>query len=286
MKKRIISCLLAIITVISSVAALSSCGAPKLDDVKETFASLIEDSLVINEILFGEGLSVYEPLKYDSTLGVYYSVYTTKADGKLCAYFDNETKEYVVLRYGEEGESGELVYSDKEEGIWLYKTDIEFTDNDNALTGYTPPTGYYYVRADERCTSVSEISAMAYEVYSEDYLRDVLSMLIGDEGSLAISGDISAKYCEATVGTGDSMRKVLMRADSKTVKPLVTEKRIYDYDSMVILKNSRKRFVSIEINSYGTYVDFETQTVKTGWSTVRLSFIKENGKWKLDSPTY
>lgn len=286
MKNRIFARLLTLALVFATLTALASCAAPKLDEVKGTFVSLIEESLEINEILFGEGLSVYEPLKYDEKLDVYYAIYTTKENGKLCAYYDKETKKYPVLRFGEEGDGGELVYSDKDSGIWLYRTDLEFTDNADGLTGYTPPTGYNYVRLDERCTSVSEISAMAYKVYSEDYLRDVFSMMIGDEGSLAITGDISAKYCETTVGYGDNLKKVLLRADSDTVKPLVTERRVYDYDSMVILKNSRKKFVAIEIKSYGTYVDFETQTVKQGWSTVRLSFIKENGVWKLDSPTY
>lgn len=271
---------------VTAATSLVSCAAPKLEDVKSTFAQLIEASLEVNEILFGEGLSVYEPLQYDEESGTYYAIYTTKENGKLCAYYDGETKEYTVLHFGDEYQSGEMVYSDAEKGIWLYKTELEFTDDADGLTGYTPPTGYRYVRLDERCTSVNAISSMAYEVYSEDYLRDVFSMLIGDEGSLAISSDISAKYCETTVGTGDNTKKALLRADTDVVEPLVTEKRIYDYDSMVMLRNSRRNFVTVEISSYGTYVDFETNTVKTGWSTVRLAFVRENGTWKLDTPTY
>jgi len=286
MKNKFFSRALALLLVLATLTSFAGCAAPKLEEVKDTFVALIEESLEINDILFGEGLSVYEPLKYDETLGVYYAIYTTKADGKLCAYYDNETKEYTVLRYGKEGESGELVYSDAESKIWLYKTELEFVDNADALTGQTPPAGYRYVRLDERCTSISEISAMAYKVYSEDYLRDVFSMLFGDEGSLSITGDISAKYCEMTIGRGDEQKKVLLCAESGTVKPLITERRIYDYDSIKILRNSRKKFVAIEINSYGTYVDIESQSVKTGWSTVRLSFVKENGQWRLDSPTY
>ena len=279
---RLIATLLLAVT----AATLVSCGAPKLEDVKDTFTELIEDSFEVNEILFGEGLSVYEPLQYDEESATYYAVYTTKENGKLCAYYDNETKEYTVLQFGDEHQSGEMVYSDADNGVWLYKTELEWTDNDSSLAGTTPPTGYRYVRLDERCTSVNDISSMAYKVYSEDYLRDVFSMMIGDEGDLAISGELSAKYCETTVGYGDDAKKVLMRADTDVVEPLVTKKRIYDYDSMVMLRNSRRNFVTVEINSYGTYVDFETNTVKTGWSTVRLAFVKENGTWKLDTPTY
>lgn len=278
--------LVACVVMLSSVLALVSCGAPKLEDVKDTFKKLIEDSMEVNEILFGEGLSVYEPLTYNDEKGVYYTVYTTKADGKLCAYYDTETRLYTVLRFGTESESGELAYSDKDNGIWLYKTDLEFVDTDPALAGESAPVGFRFVRLDERCTSLNELSSMAYAVYSEDYLRDVFSMMIGENGNLAVSGDVSAKYSETTVGYGDEARKVLLRADAKTVAPIITETRTYNYDSMVILRNSRKNFVTIEIESYGTYVDMESGTVKEGWSTISLSFVKENGTWKLDTPTY
>ena len=286
MKIKIFALLGACVIVLSSVLSLASCAAPKLEDVKSTFVSLIEKSIEVNEIIFGEGLSVYEPLTYDEEQGIYYTVYTTKANGKLCAYYDTETRVYTVLRYGAEGENGELIYSDKDNGIWLYKTDLEFVDTDPVLAGESAPVGFRFVRFDERCTSINELSALAYEVYSEDYLRDVLSMTIGENGSLAISGDLSSKYCETTVGYGDEAKKVLLRADAKTVTPIITEARAYNYDSMVILRNSRKNFVTIEIESYGRYVDMESGTVKTGWSTIRLSFVKENGTWKLDTPTY
>ena len=284
MNKKIFTRFVALIAVLITAISFFSCGAPKLEDVKETFVGLIEESLEVNELLFGEGLSVYEPLSYDEATETYYAVYTTKADGKLCAIYDGETREYTVYRFGAEGDGA--FYSDKDKEIWLYKTDLDFTDSAPELAGETPPTGFRFVRFDERCTSVSELSAMAYEVYSEDYLRDVFSMIIGDEGSLAISGDLSAKYCETTVGYGNDAKKLLLRAETKTVKPIITETRAYDYDSIKILRNSRRKFVTIEIDSYGTYVDRETNTVKTGWTTIRLSFVKENGTWKLDSPTY
>lgn len=284
MKNKILVRTVAILVLTVTALSLFSCGAPKLEDVKDTFVGLIEESLEVNEILFGEGLSVYEPLSYDEATATYYAVYTTKENGRLCAIYDNNTREFTVYRFGEEGEGA--FYSDKDKGVWLYKTELEFFDSAPELAGESAPVGYRFVRFDERCTSVSDISAMAYEVYSEDYLRDVLSMLIGDEGSLAISGDLSAKYCETTVGYGNDAKKVLLRAETKTVKPIVTEKRTYDYDSIVILKNSRKNFVTVEIDSYGTYVDRETNTVKVGWTTISLAFVKENGAWKLDTPTY
>lgn len=73
--KRIISLLLAVFVLIS-VFVLSSCSgsAPKLEDVKERFIYLIENSKELNTVYFGKGLPVYDR---DGTLaeekGVYYN---------------------------------------------------------------------------------------------------------------------------------------------------------------------------------------------------------------------
>lgn len=73
--KRIISLLLAVFVLIS-VFVLSSCSgsAPKLENVKERFIYLIENSKELNTVYFGKGLPVYDR---DGTLakekGVYYN---------------------------------------------------------------------------------------------------------------------------------------------------------------------------------------------------------------------
>lgn len=288
-KKKIILAIavaLLLIAAIVLVVVITS-RPPELDEVKGTYIQLIEDSAEINEILFGEGLSVYEPLGYDEDLDVYYAIYTTKEHGRLCAYRFREDMgaEFSVLRFGEQGE-GEAVYVDEDEGIWLYATDLEFVDSAEEVAGEAAPVGYRFVRLDERYTSINDISTAAAKVYSEDYLRDVFSMVMGDEGSLTVTGSLSAKYCETTVGYGNEAKKLLLRAETKTVEPIVTSKRIYNYDTMKMLKNSRKNFVTVEIDSYGTYVDLETNSVKVGWNKVKLSFVYENGEWRLDTPTY
>ena len=81
-------------------------------------------------------------------------------------------------------------------------------------------------------------------------------------------------------------KKYLVKADADLYAPLTQEVRIYDLETMVIAKNSRKNFVNVEINSFGTYVDLEAGAVKTGWSTITVSFVRQNGEWRLDSPTY
>ena len=112
------------------------------------------------------------------------------------------------------------------------------------------------------------------------------------DGELSANTGLSAKYGEYVYvkqGYGDKADetvKYLIKANEKTVPSLINETREYDYTTMTILKNSRKRFVTVEISSYGTYADPESGEVSVGWSTVRLSFVKENGQWRLDTPTY
>ena len=72
----------------AGLSTLTSCAAPKLSDVKAIFTDLIVRSETVNQILFGDGLSVYEqPLLHDKERGVYYVIYYTKAHGKLLAYY-------------------------------------------------------------------------------------------------------------------------------------------------------------------------------------------------------
>ena len=66
MKKQIVKMgvkLLCLCICVVSVMSFCSCGtrkAPELDEVKERFVYLIEESAEINELLFGAGIPVYE----------------------------------------------------------------------------------------------------------------------------------------------------------------------------------------------------------------------------------
>ena len=43
---------------------------------------------------------------------------------------------------------------------------------------------------------------------------------------------------------------------------------------------------TVEIVANGRYLDYENYEVKTGEHTVTLTFVFENGEWRLDTPTY
>ena len=277
--KRIISLLLALLLA-GNALLLSSC-APKLETVKDEFISLIKSSFEVNELLFGDGLSSYGILEYDEDTGVYYSNYYTTTDGRLCAYRDKALGKYVVLSVRDTDGEG-CVYKNEERGWYYFPTDLEYSEGPTNLP--EPPFGYYHVRHDERCTTVNQLTAFASTVYSEDYLADLFTILFDTGLSENAGSTYSAKYIEMT--DAESGETYLLCADKRTCPPLDDGKRIYDYDSITIAKRSRRAYVNVEIRAYGKYADIESAEILTGWHTVKLSFVKQNGEWRLDAPTY
>lgn len=283
--KQCVSLALAILMTAAVVLTSVSCAPPKLEEVKDVFAELIEGSAEVNRILFGSGLSVYGDMSYDEETKTYYCVFYNDSLGKLCAYYDKDTGEYVTLRYGEEGGTG-AVYSDAEKGIYLYPSDYEYTDFNKLLPDALLPADYNFVRTDEVCTTMNEITEMASKIYSEDYLADVFETMMGglDEGTVITDETFIPRYKE--ISDTENGKKYLVKATDSLYPPLTEEIREYDLSTMTIAKNSRKNFVNVEINSYGTYVDLEAGAVKVGWSTITIAFVRQNGEWRLDSPTY
>lgn len=149
--KRIISLLLAVFVLIS-VFVLSSCSgsAPKLEDVKERFIYLIENSKELNTVYFGKGLPVYDR---DGTLakekGVYYNdeltAYNKVMERSKCLSIDEikarsmeiYSSEYLSALY-ETAFDGVMTGSSSaylrfyESDDWLYEniyaTDFEFSE--------------------------------------------------------------------------------------------------------------------------------------------------------------
>ena len=58
----------------------------------------------------------------------------------------------------------------------------------------------------------------------------------------------------------------------------VTEKRLYDYDSMQIVRPSSANKITVLIDSH---LEGQTEILP-----VRLSFILQDGEWYLNSPSY
>lgn len=279
---RIVSLFLAMLLTVLAVAPLVSCAPPKLENVKEIYVDLIKRSADVNQILFGTGLAVYGELSYEPESKTYYSVFYTKELGKLCAYYDNTSREYVTLRYGEKGAGA--VYTDEEKGIYLYPCDYKYEDNGGNLP--EEPMNYKFVRFDERCVTVNDISTLAASIYSEDYLGEVFENVMG--GSVGNDYVMNETFVPKYREMYDSFtgKKYLIKASLSECPALVTEERTFDFDSIEIKKGSKKKFVTVSIRSYGRYVDIEAGEILTGWSTIELSFVLQNGEWRLDTPTY
>ncbi len=208
MKKFVIAfCILSLVLLFSSCVSGASGNPPEIDEVKDTFVQIIEESKEFNVIFFGEGLPTY---RRDSDLSEAKHIY---AQGGISGF------EYIM---------------------------------ENA--------GYY---------SVENIVDRADRVFGSDYLKDISG------------GAFDGIYV-------DNINNMYLRfyedADwiyqSTLENPVqVTEERIYDYSSMEIVQPSSENFVTVKIRSY-------SMATPGDWKEFNLSFVCENGRWYLDSPTY
>ena len=180
---------------------------------------------------------------------------------------------------------GDLIYKTSE-GVCYYALgesyieptfDYEYDEKDNEF--------YDVVRVDGTYMDISSIKAAAEAVYSLDYLTDVYSSVfdgIRSDYTDSSSSVLLARYIEEASEDGGTpyLRK------SNVVEPLFTEQRTYYYDTMQIVKPYNTDRVNVTIEAEGTYFSSETMKVETGRHTVRLSFVLQDGAWRLDSPTY
>ncbi|MBO5269602.1 MAG: hypothetical protein J6B77_02370 [Clostridia bacterium] len=179
---------------------------------------------------------------------------------------------------------GDVVYTTKEGTVYYdlndYKEPVfeyEYDESDNE---------YYDVcRLDGKYIDILSIKAAAEQVYSMDYLTAIYSSVFdgirSDFGNDS-SSVLLARYIEEA---GEEGGTVYLRKSNIT-EPLYKEHRTYDYETMQIAKPYNKDRVNVTVEAYGTYFSSETKQIETGKHTVRLSFVLQNGVWRLDSPTY
>lgn len=154
--------------------------------------------------------------------------------------------------------------------------EYEYDDKDNEF--------YDVVRLDAGYLSIDSIKELSEKVYSKEYLNAIYSSLfdgIRTDFSDESSSVLLARYIEEAGNDG----MVYLRKSNVT-KALFTAQRTYDYDSMRIRKPYSKDRVNVSITAQGEYYSSETKKVENGEHTVNLSFVIENGVWRLDSPTY
>ena len=284
---------------------------PKLEEVRDEFANLIDASFAVNEIIFGKGLPTYPRVKEDVkpfkvtyeekeytryyflisdaeygtvvAYNYYVQIVETREDGeKSYAYYDILTKVPVAplkegtYRFALRSRTAreDLTLLTEKGGFYYY-----------ALPDYKDPEFLYedadddyydYVRADSPYKSVQDIKDKVSAIYSNAYLQTLYeSLFTGVAFSEDEGGVLYARYRDYVDPEDDNH----YLQQSNVITGYELPDRRYDYDTMEIARGSNARYVKIKLESY--IVGDEQNRI-----TVTLAFALEGGEWYLDSPSY
>lgn len=147
----------------------------------------------------------------------------------------------------------------------------------------------------EQPSSIAEIKDAIEKVYSDKYVEEIYDNIFADD----FAGGKHAKYLEIDFGKdedsdetapeGEEIKKTFCKYHGN-VKNYITSENphtVYDYETMKIIDPSTDTYLVVSIQGYNeNYLDPATAEIKTGWHEVQLRFVKENGEWFLDSPSY
>ena len=262
--KKILSLMLAVLTV---AMLLTSCGKkPDIEEVRPRIIELIEASYEINDIFFGDGLDKVDyGEEYDKIIAEY-APKLEEAKKNLEIVKEKYAKFHAesVVRSEEEIAAMEKELKDAEREVekntYMF-TREEFIDQYD--TG-----GVYTMVVSDKYVTVEDIKAAAELVYSQAYLMSIYETMFVGYIEDGLTDMIYARYYDATEG-------LMMLKESEV---WVTAKRIYDYDTMKIARPSNANKITVTMDSH---LEGSDEVLN-----VRLSFVKQNGEWFLDSPTY
>ncbi len=289
MKKRIFSLILSLSLAACSCALFSSCAKPpEYAEIEERFIQLVEASYEVNKLVFGEGLDTYERV-YDPKNSTevykdkdgknvyYYEVYDPDSEDMIIAYRSSYLDDFSYVRAVKKPIEGQqAVFENADEKVYCYaienyeekKFDFYYSDSD--------PKYYDYVKADSPYMTVEQIKQKIETVYSLDYLNSSIyeGLFTGASASDDLTG-LYARYIEYyDAETGST---ALM--ESNIYEPLISETRYYDFSTARVVKPGSGKLVNIEVESYVNSKPDER-------ITVRVTMVKQDGEWYLDSGTY
>ncbi|GEM_PF-1019091 len=138
----------------------------------------------------------------------------------------------------------------------------------------TDAPDYYCVTYDCPIADTNTIRELARAVYASAYIDPILSVML--DGAIVSGGSdttqqvlLHADYADTAAG--------FMQSATRTV--YITENRVYLYDTMVMQKKSTGLVLYVDVDTY-------LPSTPDEHLTVTLSFVQENGEWKLNTPTY
>ena len=267
--------------------AVSCSRPPEYAEIEARLKELVEASYQVNVLLFGDGLPTYERV-YDprSTTDVFkdeangkiYYFYELKDPslGRVVAFRSTYLDDFAYVQVlKEEDPSRTLYYKHPTLKAFCYLLSDYTEPTYEFFYDEEDPTDYDYVRYDQEIQSINQIKALAEQVYSAEYLAAIYeSMFVGTISAAESVSGLSARYMEYTDEEGGAS---LM--ESNTYKPLIHERRLFDFSTAKIVRPANKKFVTVEIDSY---LESAPQNVQR----IRLSMILQDGVWMLDSATY
>ena len=151
------------------------------------------------------------------------------------------------------------------EGLPVHAIGSEYAEQ-NGLYKDTDYANYQYVREDATYRTVGEIRDALLEIYSTDYV-DSLSGVLFDGFVMGSRVEVAQLY--------EQNGYLMQRTD---YEPLFQGRRVYDYDSMRIVKPSTATRLTIEIDS-------RTEG-EQAFTKDKITLVLEDGVWRLDAPTF
>lgn len=159
------------------------------------------------------------------------------------------------------------------EGLETYARGGKFDKEHHLYDGNDSEyASYEYVTEDCGYLFTEKIKTDAEKVYTLDYLEGIYTMAFdgyADENTGAVT---TARYLDVN---GWLMKYAYGDSDPFNILP---GKRVYDFDTMEIVKPSTAKYLNVEINSH---LEGETEQMK-----VTLRFKLTDDGWRLDNPTY
>lgn len=160
------------------------------------------------------------------------------------------------------------------EGLATYERGGKFDKEHHIYDENDTEFAYYeYVTEDSEYLFTEQIKWAAEKVYTADYLKGVYTMAFDGYVDDNTGKVTTARYLDANSWLA---KFTFGEADPFNILP---GKRVYDFDTMKIVKPSTAKYLNVEISSH--LEDEESETLKV---TLRFK-LTENG-WRLDSPSY
>ena len=257
--KKIVSLFLALVLLTLTLTACGG-GKPDIEELRPRIIELIEASYEINDIFFGDGI---DRVDYEAE---YQAIIDSYADGLAAAQKKLAEAEAQKANAKTDEEIAAAQKAIDEAQAEVKKNTYMFT-KEEFLAQYDTDLTYIATRSDKYLT-VDDIKAAAEQVYSKSYLMSIYETMFVGYIDSGLTDMIYARYYEGADGL-----MILKEADV-----WVTAKRIYDYDTMKIVRPSSANKITVLIDSH---LEGQTEILP-----VRLSFILQDGEWYLNSPSY